>query len=44
MESLKNVPFRSASVTDIPSVADLVLDASHRSEPALRKKVSSNLE
>jgi hypothetical protein len=44
MELLKDVPFRSASVSDIPSGADLVLDVSHRSEPDSRKKVSSNLE
>lgn len=43
MELLKDVPFRSASVADIPSSADLVLDVSHHSEPDSRKKVSSSL-
>jgi hypothetical protein len=41
---LKDVPFRSTSVTDIPSAADLVLDVSHHSEPDSREKVSSSLE
>jgi hypothetical protein len=44
MESLKGVPFRSMSVTDIPSAADLVLDVSHHSEPDSSIKVSSSLE
>ena len=44
MESLKDVPCRSASVTDIPSEADLVLNVSHHSEPGSLKQVSSTLE
>jgi hypothetical protein len=43
MELLKDVPFRSASVTDIPNSADSVLDVSIRSEPDSGKKVSSSL-
>lgn len=43
MELLKDVPFRSASVTDIPSAADVVLDVSVHSEPDSRKE-SDNKE
>lgn len=41
MESLKDVPFRSTSVTDLPTAADLVLNISHHSEPESLKQVSS---
>jgi hypothetical protein len=44
VESLKDVPFRSASVTDIPDAADLVFNVSHHSEPDSREKVRSSLE
>ncbi|XP_023709668.1 kinesin-like protein Klp61F isoform X3 [Cryptotermes secundus] len=40
VELLKDIPFRSASVTDISSAADFVLDLSHHSEPDSRKKSS----
>jgi hypothetical protein len=44
MESLQDVPFRSTSDTDLPNVADSVLNIFHHSEPESSKQVSSVLE
>jgi hypothetical protein len=44
VESLRDVPIRSTSDTDLPSAADSVLNVSHYSEPELSKQVSSVLE
>jgi hypothetical protein len=41
---MKDVPFRSVSVTDIPTAADLVFNTSHHSEPGSLKQVSNILD
>jgi hypothetical protein len=44
METLRNIPFRSTSDTDLASAADSALNTSHHSEPESLKQVSGVLE